>query len=162
MQQLYIKQKVFSLGEQFNVTDANGFPRYSVQGSFMRIPKSFQVYDASGNEIAVIVKKVLSWLPHFSVLMGGNAVATIDKELTVFRDRYRIDAQGLSIEGDWWDMNFTVTRDGAEVARIAQRWLAWGDTYEVTVFDTRLEALIVSLVIAIDCVKAEQQAQRNG
>jgi len=26
----------------------------------------------------------------------------------------------------------------------------------------RLEALIVSLVIAIDCVKAEQQAQRNG
>ncbi|BAQ32004.1 LURP-one-related/scramblase family protein [Bifidobacterium scardovii] len=162
MQQLYIKQKVFSLGEQFNVTDANGFPRYSVQGSFMRIPKSFQVYDASGNEIAVIVKKVLSWLPHFSVLMGGNEVATIDKELTVFRDRYRIDAQGLSIEGDWWDMNFTVTRDGAEVARIAQRWLAWGDTYEVTVFDTRLEALIVSLVIAIDCVKAEQQAQRNG
>ena len=162
MQQLYIKQKVFSLGEQFNVTDANGFPRYSVQGSFMRIPKSFQVYDASGNEIAVIVKKVLSWLPHFSVLMGGNEVATIDKELTVFRDRYRIDAQGLSIEGDWWDMNFTVTRDGAEVARIAQRWLAWGDTYEVTVFDTRLEALIASLVIAIDCVKAEQQAQRNG
>ena len=162
MQQLYIKQKVFSLGEQFNVTDANGFPRYSVQGSFMRIPKSFQVYDASGNEIAVIVKKVLSWLPHFSVLMGGNEVATIHKELTVFRDRYRIDAQGLSIEGDWWDMNFTVTRDGAEVARIAQRWLAWGDTYEVTVFDTRLEALIVSLVIAIDCVKSEQQAQRNG
>lgn len=162
MQQLYIKQKVFSLGEQFNVTDANGFPRYSVQGSFMRIPKSFQVYDASGNEIAVIVKKVLSWLPHFSVLMGDNEVATIDKELTFFRDRYRIDAQGLSIEGDWWDMNFTVTRDGAEVARIAQQWLAWGDTYEVTVFDTRLEALIVSLVIAIDCVKAEQQAQRNG
>lgn len=154
MQQLCIKQHVFSIGEQFTVTDMQGRTRYTVQGSFLELPKSFRITDEYGREVAVIVKKLFSMMPHFSVQMHGMEVASIDKELTFLTPKYRIDAQGLHIEGDWWNMNFTVTRQGQQVASITQRWFAWGDTYEVTVFEDRLVSLIVALVVAIDCVKS--------
>ncbi|MCH9276548.1 LURP-one-related family protein [Bifidobacterium amazonense] len=156
---LYIKQKVFSIGERFTVTDEYGTVRYNVRGSFLDIPKTFRIRagenDEHGPEVAVITKRIFSLLPHFSVDMDGREVAAIDKEFTLFKPRYRVDAAGLEIDGDWWNLNFDITRGGAPVARISQRLLAWGDTYEVTVFDERLEALIVSIVVAIDCVKAD-------
>ena len=45
MKKLYIKQKVFSIGEKFTVMDEQQKPRYFVEGSFMKIPKSFAIYD---------------------------------------------------------------------------------------------------------------------
>lgn len=157
MKRLYIKQKVFSLAERFTVSDANGSPRYYVEGSFLRIPKTFRIVDADyGAEVAVIEKKVLSLLPHFDVLVNGAPVASIDKEFSFFKPKYRLDAQGLTVEGDWWDMNFEVRRGGQVVAQVAQRWLSWGDSYEVTVLDDALEALVVAIVVAIDKVKADE------
>ncbi|MCH4209836.1 LURP-one-related/scramblase family protein [Bifidobacterium sp.] len=155
MGQLYIKQQVFSLAEHFTVTDAVGNVRYQVDGSFLRIPKSFSITDPYGNEVASLEKTMLSLLPHFSVFVGGAQVATIDKEFSFFRPRYRIDAVGLDVEGDWWDMNFSVARGGVQVAQISKRWLSWGDSYEINVFGDGPETLIVALVIAIDKVKRD-------
>jgi uncharacterized protein YxjI len=155
MGQLYIKQQVLSLAEHFTVTDAAGNVRYLVEGSFLRIPKSFSITDPFGNEVANLEKTVLSLLPHFSVFVGGAQVATIDKEFSFFRPRYRIDAAGLNVEGDWWDMDFSVVRGGMPIAQISKRWLSWGDSYEISVFDDALETLIVALVVAIDKVKRD-------
>ena len=41
MKKLYIKQKVFSIGEKFTVVDEDQRLHYSVKGSFMKIPKTF-------------------------------------------------------------------------------------------------------------------------
>lgn len=163
MRRLYIKQKVFSIGERFTVTDEAGNAIYFIEGSFMRLPKTFRIIDAQfGNEVALVTKKTLSWLPHFDVSVNGATVATIDKEFTLLKPKYRLDAQGLSVEGDWWDMNFRVYRAGAGgvragvVAEVAQRWLSWGDAYEVTVHEDAFETLAVAVVVAIDAVKEDQ------
>lgn len=37
-----------------------------------------------------------------------------------------------------------------------------GDTYEVTILDEELEQLLISLVIAIDCVKADEAGAASG
>ena len=72
MRRLYIKQRMFAFGgEQFDVTDEDERPVYHVEGSFMRIPKSFTITDGNGFEVARIEKKTLSWLPHFSVIVDG-------------------------------------------------------------------------------------------
>lgn len=159
MRRLYVKQRMFTFGgEKFDVTDGDERPVYHVEGSFMRIPKSFTITDMNGVEVARIEKKTFSWLPHFSVIVGGTEVAGIDKEFSFLKPKYRIDAQGLRIEGDWADLNFAVTRDSETVAEISQRWLSWGDTYEVVVYDDALETLVVSVVIAIDKVKADEES----
>ncbi|KFN92774.1 hypothetical protein TMUPMC115_0392 [Tetragenococcus muriaticus PMC-11-5] len=63
MEKLYIKQKVFSLGEKFTVTDEQERPRYYVEGSFFKLPKQFSIVDDKQHEIARITKKTMTLLP---------------------------------------------------------------------------------------------------
>ena len=57
---LYIKQKVFSWGAKFNITDENGEERYRVEGEVFTLGKKLHVYDMSGEEVAFIQQKLLS------------------------------------------------------------------------------------------------------
>ena len=72
MKKLYIKQKVFSIGEKFTVTDDLQNPRYYVEGSFFKIPKSFTIFNEQQRPIAEITKKVFSLLPKFFVEVHGQ------------------------------------------------------------------------------------------
>lgn len=156
---LFIKQKVFSVGEKFTVFDELQQPRYFVRGSFMQIPKRFTVTTASDVPVAQITKTVFSFLPRFTVEMEGvGLVATIRKQFSFFTPKYSVDGAALSVSGDWWDMNFSVFRANHEVARIHRKLLSWGDTYEVDIADDALEAMIVSFVVAIDRVRSDESS----
>jgi len=54
MTTFYMRQKVFSLGEKFTITDQNEQPKYTVQGSFMQIPKQFTIYDETSEAVGTI------------------------------------------------------------------------------------------------------------
>lgn len=162
MKKLYIKQKVFSIGEKFTVMDEQQNPRYYVEGSFMRIPKTFRIEDEQGREISKITKKTISLLPKFFVEIDGQEMIEISKHLTFLKAHYSIEAEGLSVEGNWWDMDFIVEKDGRRIADINKRWISWGDTYEVTILDETYEHLVISLVIAIDRVKEDERAANNS
>ncbi|KAF1302063.1 LURP-one-related family protein [Enterococcus saccharolyticus] len=162
MKKLYIKQKVFSIGEKFTITDEQERACYYVEGSFLQIPKRFSIQDAHNREIGSITKKVFSFLPKFFVEVNGEEMITLEKEFTFFKAKYNISAHGIRVEGDWWDMDFSVYAHGEEVAVISKRWFTWGDTYEVTILDEEMEQLIISLVIAIDRVKADNAAASSG
>lgn len=155
MSTLYIKQKMLSPSGKFTVLDQAQQPRYLVSGSFMKIPKSFTITDTFDRPVAEITKAVFSFQPRFTVEMNGQLVATIRKEFSFFKPRYTIDGAGLDVSGDWWDMNFSVLRGGQPVATIHRKLLSWADTYEVEVLDETLEATIISLVVAIDRVRAD-------
>lgn len=162
MKKLYIKQKVFSIGEKFTVMDEQQNPHYYVEGSFMKIPKTFRIEDEQGREISKITKKTISLLPKFFVEIDGQEMIEISKHLTFLKAHYSIEAEGLSVEGNWWDMDFIVEKDGRRIADINKRWISWGDTYEVTILDETYEHLVISLVIAIDRVKEDERAANNS
>ncbi|MDT2829088.1 MAG: LURP-one-related/scramblase family protein [Enterococcus viikkiensis] len=162
MEKLYIKQKVFSIGEKYTVMNENQEPRYYVKGSFLKIPKTFTIEDEQGREISKITKKVISLLPKFFVEMNGKEAIEISKHLTFLKAKYAISTEGLTVDGNWWDMDFEVSQHGQKVAEINKRWISWGDTYEISIFDEALEELIISLVIAIDCVKADEAASSSS
>ena len=115
MKKLYIKQKVFSIGEKFTVMDEQQKPRYFVEGSFMKIPKSFAIYDERQQQIGEVTKKVFSLLPKFFVEVHGEEAIVLEKEFTLFKARYSIHAQGIEIQGNWWDMDFVVNRQGRQI-----------------------------------------------
>ncbi|WP_067842716.1 LURP-one-related/scramblase family protein [Amphibacillus sediminis] len=162
MGKLYIKQKVFSIGESFTVKDENEVDKYFIKGSFLSIPKTFTIKDANGNEIGVITKKVFSFLPKFFVEVDGQEVMTIQKEFSFFKARYRIDGYGVSVQGDWWDKHFEVLSRGKVIGHVNEKWFTWGDTYEVDVHDENFEHIMISLVIAIDFVKNEERSTAHS
>ena len=158
MKELYIKQKVFSLSGKFTVKDQQGNDVYFVEGSFMKVPKTFSIHNNTGSEVALITKKVFSFLPKFMVEVDGREVLTIKKEFSFFKARYTIDAAGIEVHGNWWDMNFEVYQHGEVAGKVSKEWFTWGDSYKVQVWNEEMETIILALVIAIDCVKADQAA----
>ncbi|MEG0383362.1 LURP-one-related family protein [Solibacillus cecembensis] len=162
MKQLYIKQKVFSLGGKFTVKDQQENDRYYVEGSFMQIPKTFSIFNATRDEVALITKKVFSFLPKFFVEVNGREVLTIQKEFSLFKARYTIEAAGIEINGNWWDMNFQVLQHGEVIGKVSKEWFTWGDSYKVDILNDEMETIIIAIVVAIDCVKADQAASSSA
>ena len=157
MHTLYMKQKIFSLRGRFSIQDHQEQDVYLVEGSFMQIPKTFSISSVDGEEVAVITKKVFSLLPKFFVEVDGETL-TIEKSFTFFKDRYTIDAADLEIDGDWWDMDFQIKRHGEVVGSVEKKWFTFGDSYEIQVFDPDVEKVLIALVVAIDCVKEDEEA----
>ncbi|MFD1412573.1 LURP-one-related/scramblase family protein [Oceanobacillus jeddahense] len=162
MKQLYIKQKVFSLNEKFTVKNQEEKDVYYVEGSFMRIPKTFSIKDAKGEEVALITKKTLSFLPKFFVEVNGQEVLAIKKGLSFFKARYTIDAAGIEVRGNWWDMNFQVYQHGEIIGKVSKEWFTWGDSYKVQVVNEEMETSLIALVVAIDCVKADEKGAASA
>lgn len=162
MKQLYMKQKVFSLSGRFTVKDQQENDVYVVEGSFMKMPKTFTILNTERHEIAVITKKMFSFLPKFLVEVGGQEVLTIKKEFTFFKAKYSIDAAGIEVQGNWWDMNFQVLQNGEVIGQVKKEWFTWGDSYKVDILKEEMEPVMIALVVAIDCVKADEAASRSS
>nr|WP_306584035.1 hypothetical protein [Exiguobacterium sp. SL14] len=67
MHTLYMKEKAFSLRGRFSIQDEAGHDAYHIEGSFMKLPKSFSVTNRDGEEVAEITKKTFSFRPVFYV-----------------------------------------------------------------------------------------------
>jgi uncharacterized protein YxjI len=158
MKQFYIKQKVFSLSGKFTVKNQREQDVYYVEGSFMQIPKTFSILNTKRDEVALITKKTLSFLPKFFVEVNGREALTIKKEFTFLKARYTIDGAGWDVQGNWWDMDFQILQNGEVVGQVSKEWFTWGDSYKIQVLDEEMETVIIALVVAIDCVKADEAA----
>ena len=158
LKELYMKQKIMSLSGKFTVKDENAKDVYQVSGSFMQVPKVYAIENDSGSEVALITKKIFSFLPTFFVEVEGQPEVTIQKEFTFFKARYSIQAEGIEVVGNWWDLNFDVIQHGEVVGHVDKKWLEWGDSYRIQVFKEDMETLLVALVVAIDCVQADQNS----
>ncbi|CAG5278179.1 Protein of uncharacterised function (DUF567) [Streptococcus pneumoniae] len=57
MKTFLVKQKFRLGGERFAIKDDRGEIAYQVEGSFFKIPKTFTIYDAAGEQSVRLVKK---------------------------------------------------------------------------------------------------------
>ncbi|MFD1928257.1 LURP-one-related/scramblase family protein [Sporosarcina siberiensis] len=162
MKTLYIKQKIFSLGGKFTVKDVNEVDVYYIEGSLMKIPKSYSIKNAEMDKVALITKKMFSLMPTFFVETVGQEDVTIKKEFTFFKPKYTINAIGIDVQGNWWDMNFKVVQNGEVIGVVDKKWFTWGDSYQIQIMKEETESLIIALVVAIDCAKATQAATNSS
>ena len=162
MNELYIKQKVFSLSGKFTVKDKEQKDVYYVEGSFLQIPKTFSILNMARDEVALITKKTFSFLPKFFVEVNGQERLTIKKEFSLFKARYTIDGTGVEIRGNWWDMDFQLLQNGEVIGQVNKEWFSWGDSYKVQILNDEMDEVVLAIVVAIDCVKADQAAAASG
>ena len=155
MKTFLVKQKFRLGGERFAIKDDNGQVAYQVEGSFMKVPKTFTIFDAEGEQVSQIVKTFLMLLPQFEIQMRDGSSFYIRKKLTFWRDKYSFDDLGLRIEGNIWDLDFRLLDDaGRVIAEISKELFHLTSTYQVTVFEDSYADLVISLCVAIDYVEA--------
>lgn len=153
---LYIKERVFTWGDKFDVCDINGQPRYYVEGEVFSWGKKLHVYDRYNREVAFIKQEVFSWMPTYKVYVNQREVATIRREFTFFRPRYRVDGLGWEVEGSFLEHNYQITQNGRHIVSIEKEWLTWGDTYHLLIADDADEIAALAVVLTIDCVVEQQ------
>ena len=162
MKTFRLKQELWSLGGRFTISDELGLAHYQCEGSLFRVPKRFTITDMQGNLVSQIEKEILAFLPTFKVNLANGDSFTLRKEWTFFKPRYQIDNLQMVVQGDFWDMDFDLTREGQLLARISQEWLRMTSTYTIEVYDESYADLIISLVVAIDYVKAMEASASHG
>ena len=149
---LYIKEKVFTWGDQFTVKDERGNDKYVVEGEVFSWGKKLHVYDMIGREVAAIRQEVWSFLPRYYVFCGDRQVAEIKKEFTFFFPKYRIDGLGWEINGSFMAHEYEITQSGRTIVSISKEWMTWGDSYELNITNPSDEIVALAVVLTIDCV----------
>ena len=149
---LYIRQKVFSFGAKFNVTDEFEEEHYKVEGEVFTLVPKLHIYDTTGYEVALVQKKLLSLMPKFYVYVNGLQIAEIVKEITFLKPRYYIIGKDWTVEGDLLAHDYSIMSNGNEIARIHKVWMSWGDSFELDIYDTEDEVGLIAVILAIDAV----------
>ncbi|MFC6201699.1 LURP-one-related/scramblase family protein [Lactiplantibacillus nangangensis] len=158
MRKLYLAQNIWSMRGKFVVSDEQGKPVYRVVGSLFKFAKHFDILNLNGSVAATVTKAPISWLPRFDLTIDGRSVATIQKKWTLFKPRYELSAVGITVIGDFWNMNFELRRGNRLIGQVAKRWFSIGDKYELTVVAEEDDLLVVGLVLAIDYAKRQAAA----
>ena len=162
MKTLYIRQKIVSLNDRFSVTDIDQVVQYTIEGSFIKIPKQYTIFNASGDEVAEITRKLISLLPVFTVDFNAKETITIKKHFSFLKEKLTIEGAGIVLTGDLFDLHFDIQKDGETIGAIQPKIFSWADTYELTILNEQYEEMIVALTVAIDRIKEESGSLFSG
>jgi uncharacterized protein YxjI len=155
----YIKQKVFSIKDQFNITDESQNLQYQVKGKFMSITNKLELLDKSGEMLFRSNKKVFTLMPKYFIYNNRNEeVATIQKKFSL-RPKFNLSMyrERLTVEGNFFAHSFSVFNNGQLEASIQKKIISWGDTYEIDIADEENAELYLFVVIILDQVIHERK-----
>ena len=149
---LYIKQRIFSLGDKYDVYDADENVVFDVESEIFTIGAKMHLYDTQGQELYYIKRKLTFFLAEYEIYYHDQLCATISQEFKFFHSKLNVDSSigNFTIEGDFMAMDYEILRDGQYFGSIHKKWLSWGDSYELDIPDARNAGFLCALVIAID------------
>ncbi len=154
--ELYIKQRVFSWGDSYDVYDGQGNPKYRVQSELFSFGHQIHVFDArTGVEVGSVHQHILSLFKTFDIVIGGQICGTVQREISLFVPRYTVDYRNWDVEGDFFGWDYTVNSGTGAVMTISKEWLSWGDTYTLRFQNLADEIPGLLLVIAIDAANCD-------
>ena len=78
---LLFKQRLFSWFDSYDIYDEAGNTVYVVKGQLSWGHK-LVIYDAYGNEVGMVVQKVLTFLPKFEIYKNGSYIGCLSKEFS--------------------------------------------------------------------------------
>jgi uncharacterized protein YxjI len=158
-----IRERVFRLGEDSDITDEHGRPVLHVDGKVLSLRNRLVLRNPDGREVAQVQRKLVAMRPTYQISIADREAAEVRKRLfTPFGDRFTIDVPGpddLEMTGDLFDHEFTVRRGDQPVATVSKRWFSMRDTYAVDVAPGQDGLLILASVLALDLAQDEERQQ---
>lgn len=147
-----IKQKIFTLADNFTIKDEFDMDRYIVKGKIFTIGRKLKIEDLGGRELIYIEQKVFRLLSEYNIFSQGNRIAWVKQEFSFFKPKIKINSiyGNYRIIGNFLGLDYQVIKDGNIVATVSKKWLSLADTYMVDINDNEDQAFILSLAIVID------------
>lgn len=151
-----MKEKFWSLGDDFIIRDETGADAYFVDGKVFSWGDDLSFQDMDGTELLRIDQKLLSWGPTYEIQAGGKVLAVVKKKLfTFFNAKFFVDVPGpddLEATGSFLEHEYQFERHGEVVAQVSKRWFTWNDTYGIDIPRDDDVLLVLATAVVIDLV----------
>ena len=156
-----IRQKLFSIGDDFWIENQDGQKVFKVDGKALRLRKTLIFEDLDGNELCQIQER---WLPIKETMAiddpDGKELAVVKKALiTPLRDKWDVKVKGgpdLDVQGDFLDHEYSIKQGWKKVAEVSKKWFRLTDTYGVEIDPGQNDILILAIAVAIDMMAHDE------
>lgn len=156
---LYIKQKLFSFKDRFNIKDENEVDILQVEGKVFSFGKQLSIKTMDLEEVAYVKQKVFNFLPTFEITLNDE-VHVLKKQLTFFKPAYALPSLNIRIEGNFTAHQYTILREDLVIANISKAFFSFADSYEVEILEDKDMKIVIAIVIAIDAVLSMERSNQ--
>lgn len=152
MYKLYAKQKVFKIVDDYQIFDEDKNPVYQVDQDFTFFGHRVEVKKLNSDLSFLIEKVIPTLLASYTVDFSDGTGFQVEQEFSLFRQRITVisDYYQLRLVGEVFSFDFDIFNGEDLVGHIEREWLAWGDTFTITVYDPVFEEELVALMIVVD------------
>ncbi len=168
-----VREKMFSIGDDFWIEDEDGNKAFYVDGKVLRIRETLVVQDAHGEELAVIHKKMLSLRDTMIVERDGETLVSVRKKMfTPFHESFKAElasGEELEIRGDIADREYDIELGDERLARISRKWFRLRDTYAIHIEREDADpSMLIAIAVCVDRLveheheKRERERHENG
>src|SRR3954453_14012328 len=151
--QYQMREKVFSIGDDFWIETPGGERVFKVNGKALRLRDTLELESPSAQTLLKIQEKKLHLRDTMEIEREGHTVATVKRALIGLRDRFTIEVESggeLKAIGNILDHEYRIERDGRVVAEASKRCFRVRDTYGIEVGPGEDDALILATAVCID------------
>ena len=160
-----VRERLFSISDDFWVTDERGDKVFLVDGKALRLHETFELKDGSGAILATIRKRFLSFTDTLDIEHDGEVAATVHRAaFSLLHHRAHIDIAGrgrLEAVGNIIDKDFEIRDGGQVVARISRKWFTIRDAYGVDVAPGHNDAFIIAIAVCLDRIHHDEEEGRG-
>lgn len=151
--QVFIRNKIASLGGSSTVCDADKNPLFNVKGKVFSITRKKRVKDLNGNTLYTVRNKWFNWFVHKAYIYDadGKKVAMVKDKLFNFNKQYFVVGYGdeISTKGEFFSTSMAILRNGEPIGRIRREITLIADAFCLEA-DEKDIPFLIALVIAID------------
>lgn len=157
---LYLKQKVFKFLDHYDVYDEEQNVIFTVNQKFRFLGFHADVIAKEGFSSFEIDKEVFRFLPKYILTFEDGEQIILNFRFSLLKRKIDVESTfgNLFVRGSYWDLDFDVLKEQEVIATISKKWLSWGDTYEVDIYDEKYASEVLGIVIAID---SQKDIERN-
>ncbi len=155
-----IKERFWTLGDTFDITDEHGNPAFFVKGKAFSWGDKLSFQDTDQSELAFINQKLFSFKPRYEIHVHGRLLAELVKEFSWFEKKFTLDIPGPNdyhIEGSFWEHEFSFKRGIGLVAKVSKSMWQWQDSYGVEIVEGEDAVLILCACIVIDQILEDER-----
>lgn len=157
---LYLKQKVFKFLDHYDVYDEEQNVIFTVNQKFRFLGFHADVIAKEGFSSFEIDKEVFRFLPKYILTFEDGEQIILNFRFSLLQRKIDVETTfgNLFVRGNYWDLDFDVLKEQEVIATISKKWLSWGDTYEIDVYNEKYASEVLGIVIAID---SQKDIERN-
>ncbi len=166
LRRLYLNTNGLSvLNYKFEIRDEAGALRYTaatVTESMFTYTARLYYPDQSEALTVRQQKKMTFSAMNFDVVAPNGALITpVMQKNKLSKYVYELSNVGIIADGDFFSHNFSFYHGNQLIARVSQKWMSWGDCYELEFADPSLEQLLLGSVLVFELVLIAQRAHRR-